>query len=117
MGSEGLATQSIFIFIQMNNKLFVGGLSWGTTDDSLMAAFQQAGNVLSAKVMTDRETGRSRGFGFVEMETDEEALSAIDMWNDRELDGRGIKVNIARPKEDRPRTGGFGGGDGGFRRR
>ena len=82
----------------MKNKLFVGSRAWATTDESLAAAFSQAGEVLSARVMTDRDTGRSRGFGFVEMATDEAADAAIDMWNGKELDGRAIVVNIARPK-------------------
>lgn len=82
----------------MKNKLFVGSLAWATTDESLAAAFSQCGEVLSARVMTDRDTGRSRGFGFVEMATDEAADAAIDMWNGKELDGRAIVVNIARPK-------------------
>jgi RNA recognition motif-containing protein len=82
----------------MKNKLFVGSLAWATTDESLAAAFSQCGEVLSARVMTDRDTGRSRGFGFVEMATDEGADAAIDMWNGKELDGRAIVVNIARPK-------------------
>ena len=82
----------------MKNKLFVGSLAWATTDESLAAAFSQCGEVLSARVMTDRDTGRSRGFGFVEMATDEGADASIDMWNGKELDGRAIVVNIARPK-------------------
>ncbi len=87
----------------MNNKLFIGSLAWATTDDGLNAAFSQAGTVLSARVMLDRETRRSRGFGFVEMSTEEEAQKAIDMWNGKELDGRPIVVNIARPMEERPK--------------
>lgn len=88
-------------------KLFVGGLAWATTDDSLRAAFAEVGEVVYAKVMVDRDTGRSRGFGFVEMATEEAAQAAIERWNDRELDGRAIKVNIARPREERPSRGGF----------
>ena len=83
----------------MQNKLFVGSLAWATTDEGLQAAFAQAGNVVSAKVVTDRESGRSRGFGFVEMETEEEAQKAIEMLNGQELDGRPINVSVARPKE------------------
>ncbi len=101
----------------MAKKLYIGGLSFGTTDDSLGAAFAQAGNVVSAIVIKDKFSGRSRGFGFVEMSTDEETQAAIDMWNDKELDGRTIKVNEARPMEDRPprrdnysRSGPRGGG-------
>lgn len=94
----------------MGKKLFIGSLSFSTTDDSLKAAFEQAGTVVSASVIMDRATGRSKGFGFVEMETDEMAQAAIEMWNNKELDGRAIKVSEARPREDRPRTGGGGGG-------
>lgn len=81
------------------NKLFVGSLSWGVKDATLREAFEKAGNVLSAVVITDRMSGRSKGFGFVEMETPEEAQAAIDMWHEQELDGRKIIVNVARPKE------------------
>lgn len=84
-------------------KLFVGNLAWATTDDTLRNAFAQAATVVSAAVVKDRETGRSRGFGFVEVETAEEAQAAIAMWNGKELDGREIAVNEARPREDRPR--------------
>ncbi len=89
----------------MATKLFIGGITWGTTDEMLAEAFAQAGEVVSAQVMKDRETGRSRGFAFVEMATDEAAQAAIAMWNDQELDGRTIIVNEARPREDsRPNT-------------
>ena len=99
-------------------KLFVGSLAWATTDDSLQAHFAAAGTVASAKVVTDRESGRSRGFGFVEYEDDAEADKAIETLNNSELDGRTITVNEARPREDKPR-GDFGGGNGGgsFRQR
>ena len=80
-------------------KLFVGSLAWGTNDDTLKAHFEQAGTVASAKVITDRETGRSRGFGFVEFENDAEGQTAIDKLNNSELDGRPITVNEARPRE------------------
>ncbi len=83
----------------METKLFIGGLAWAITDDMLREAFERAGTVTSAKVITDRETNRSRGFGFVEMATPEEAQAAIDMWNDQELEGRAIIVNEARPRE------------------
>lgn len=85
----------------MENKLFVGSLSWGTKDEALKEAFAQAGTVLSATVIMDRMSGRSKGFGFVEMETPEEAQAAIEMWNEKELDGRKIIVNVARPREER----------------
>ncbi|MFA6249894.1 MAG: RNA-binding protein [Candidatus Shapirobacteria bacterium] len=106
----------------MAKKLYVGGLSYSTTDQSLAAAFAQAGTVVSAVVIMDKFSGRSKGFGFVEMETEEQAQAAIEMWNEKELDGRTIKVNEARPMEDRPprdnysRSGprqGFGGGNRG----
>lgn len=84
----------------MSNKLFVGSLAWGTTDESLRSFFAQAGNVLSASVITERDTGRSKGFGFVEMSTAEEAQAAKDQLNGKELDGRAISVDIARPREE-----------------
>ena len=86
----------------MAKKLFVGSLAWATTDDSLQAHFAQCGTVASAKVITDRESGRSRGFGFVEFDDDNEADKAIETLNNSELDGRTITVNEARPREDRP---------------
>ncbi len=82
-------------------KLFIGGLSWGTTDESLAAAFSQAGTVLSAVVIKDKLTHRSKGFGFVEMTNDDEADAAIEMWNNQEIDGRAVVVNEARPLEKR----------------
>ncbi|MEI9966232.1 MAG: RNA-binding protein [Candidatus Moraniibacteriota bacterium] len=88
----------------MATKLYVGGVAYATTDQSLHDAFAQAGNVVSAKVIMDRMTNRSRGFGFVEMATDEEAQKAIELWNGKELDGRTLTVNEARPME--PRQGG-----------
>ncbi len=88
-------------------KLFVGSLAWATTDDSLNAHFAQCGTVASAKVVTDRDSGRSRGFGFVEFENDAEADAAVEKLNNSELDGRQITVNEARPREDKPRD--FGG--------
>ena len=96
----------------MSKKLFVGGLSWGTTDEGLHGAFSKFGEIAEAKVITDRETGRSRGFGFVTFANDESAASAITEMNGTELDGRAIKVNEA---EDKPaRSGGGGGGRGGY---
>ncbi len=92
----------------MATKLYVGGLSYSTTQDALQAAFAQAGNVTSATIIMDRMSGRSKGFGFVEMATEEEAQAAIAMFNGKELDGRSLTVNEARPLEPRaPRTGGF----------
>ncbi|MDE2080527.1 MAG: RNA-binding protein [Burkholderiales bacterium] len=97
----------------MGNKLYVGNLAYSVRDDSLLQAFSQFGNVASAKVMMDRETGRSKGFGFVEMGSDAEAQAAINGMNGQPLDGRAVVVNEARPREERP--GGFGGGGGGSR--
>ena len=94
----------------MASKLFIGSLAWTTTDDSLRDFFATAGTVVSASVIMDRETNRSKGFGFVEMSSDEEAKSAIDQLNGKELDGRAIVVSEARPREERPR-GDFGGGN------
>lgn len=84
-----------------NKKLFIGSLPWGVDDAELAQIFSQAGNVVSAQVVKDRETGRSRGFGFVEMSTDEEAQNAISNLNGSEVQGRKIVVNIARPREAR----------------
>ncbi len=97
----------------MGNKLYVGNLAYSVRDDSLLQAFSPFGTVTSAKVMMDRETGRSKGFGFVEMGTDAEAQAAINGMNGQAVDGRAIVVNEARPREERP--GGFGGGGGGNR--
>ncbi|MDP3974026.1 MAG: RNA-binding protein [Candidatus Daviesbacteria bacterium] len=84
-----------------NKKLFVGSLPWGVDDAQLAQIFSQAGNVVSAQVVKDRESGRSRGFGFVEMSTDEEAQNAVKNLNGTDVDGRKIVVNIARPREER----------------
>ena len=94
----------------MGNKLYVGNLAYSVRDDDLQQAFAQFGTVASAKVMMDRDTGRSKGFGFVEMGSDAEAQSAINGMNGQALDGRAVVVNEARPREERP--GGFGGGGG-----
>jgi RNA recognition motif-containing protein len=92
----------------MGNKLYVGNLSYNIRDDDLQQAFAAYGSVASAKVMMDRDTGRSKGFGFVEMGSDAEAQAAINGLNGQALDGRAVVVNEARPREERP--GGFGGG-------
>ena len=84
----------------MAKKLYVGGLAWATNDDGLRDAFSKAGTVTSATVMTDRMTGKSRGFGFVEME-DADAAKAIEMWDGKDLDGRVVRVNEARPRTER----------------
>lgn len=99
----------------MATKLFVGSLAWATTDDSLRDLFSTVGTVESASVIFDRETNRSKGFGFVEMATEEEARAAVDQLNGKDLDGRAIIVNEARPREDRPRSFGGGNRDGGQR--
>ena len=91
----------------MAKKLYVGNLSYGTTSDSLRAGFEKAGAVLSATVLMDKMTGRSRGFGFVEME-DADAQNAISMFDGKDFEGRSIKVNEAKPMEERPRRD-FGG--------
>jgi len=94
----------------VGNKLYVGNLAYSVRDDSLLQAFSPFGTVTSAKVMMDRETGRSKGFGFVEMGSDAEAQAAINGMNGQAIDGRAVVVNEARPREERP--GGFGGGGG-----
>lgn len=106
----------------MAQKLYVGGLPYSTTDQELADAFAQAGSVVSASIVTDRMTGRSRGFGFVEMASEAEGTAAIDMWHGKEFGGRTLTVNVARPKEERPAGGGDrgdrrGGGGGGWRDR
>ena len=93
----------------MNTRLFVGNLSFHTSENDLRDAFAQFGEVVDVKIMTDRETGRSRGFGFVSMATDDAARSAIEQMNGQELDGRALRVNEAEERRDR----GFGGGGGG----
>ncbi len=95
----------------MNKKLYVGGLPYSVTEDKLQEIFSAHGTVESARVITDRFTGRSRGFGFVEMSNEEEAQTAIDSLNGSDLDGRSLTVNEARPQEDRGGGGGGGGGD------
>ena len=97
----------------MGKKLYVGNLSYNIRDNDLEQAFGQYGSVASAKVMMERDTGRSKGFGFVEMGTDAEALAAIEGLNGHTLDGRALTVNEARPMEPRPAGGGFGGGRSG----
>ncbi len=97
----------------MSNKLYVGGLPYSTTEEALEQLFSEHGNVESAKVITDRDTGRSRGFGFVEMESAGEAQKAISALNGTDLDGRTLTVNEAKPRENRSGGGGGGGGYGG----
>jgi RNA recognition motif-containing protein len=95
----------------MAKKLYVGGLSYSTSQQTLQEAFEQAGAVQTATILMDKMTGRSRGFGFVEMSNDDDAEKAIAMWNGKELDGRRLTVNEARPMEaNRPARRDFGGG-------
>ena len=101
----------------MAKKLYVGGLPYSTTDAELKDAFSQAGTVASAVIIIDKMSGRSKGFGFVEMSSDEEAQKAIETWNGKDFGGRSLTVNEARPMEDRPRRdfrGGGGNGGGGY---
>jgi cold-inducible RNA-binding protein len=99
----------------MNNKLYVGNLAYAVRDQDLEQAFAEFGEVTSAKVMMERDTGRSKGFGFVEMATEEQAQAAINGLNEQQLGGRNLMVNVARPREERPAGGGFRGNGGGFR--
>jgi RNA recognition motif-containing protein len=101
----------------MGRKLYVGNMSYDVDSSTLQQWFEAHGTVESAEVISDRETGRSKGFGFVTMGTDEQAAAAIAAMNGQEVGGRSLTVNEAKPKEDRPRSGGFGGGGrsgGGF---
>ncbi len=107
----------------MESKLYVGNLSYNVTEEQLRELFAQAGTIKEIVMITDRDTQRPKGFGFVEMTTQVEAQKAIEMFNEHELDGRRMTVNFARPKEDRGgsrggyRGGGGGGGGGGYRNR
>ncbi|HDQ40889.1 MAG TPA: RNA-binding protein [Desulfonatronum sp.] len=110
----------------MENKLYVGNLSYSTTEDDLRNLFAQAGSVQSVALIKDRDSGRSKGFAFVEMSSDDEAQKAIEQFHGQEYQGRPLTVNVARPREDRPRydgggrggrSGGRGGGGGGGRQR
>jgi RNA recognition motif-containing protein len=99
----------------MGRKLYVGNLTYGVTDSALQHMFEEYGTVQSAQVIMDRDTGRSKGFGFVEMGSDQEAQAAIAAMNGKEVEGRALTVNEARPKEDRGGGGGGRGGGGGGR--
>ena len=98
----------------MAKNIYVGNLAWGVTNEDLLELFGQYGKVLRAQVITDRETGRSRGFGFVEMENDQEAQKAIEALNNFQHNGRPLTVNVAKEREDRGGGGGGGGGGRGF---
>jgi RNA recognition motif-containing protein len=100
----------------MSKRIYVGGLPFKTTEEELNGLFGTYGQVSSAKLITDKYSGQSRGFGFVEMPNKEEALKAIAALNGKDLKGRALKVNEAQARTDRPRTGGFGGGGGRDRR-
>lgn len=96
-------------------NIYIGNLPFQTSDSDLQELFTPFGQVDRANVITDRETGRSRGFGFVEMSNDEEAQKAIEGLNGAEMEGRSLTVNVAKPRTERPRSGGGGGGGGGYR--
>ena len=98
----------------MSTRLYVGNLNFRTTSDELREIFSQAGEVENATVVEDRDTGRSRGFGFVEMATAEGAAAAIEQFNGKEFGGRALTVNEARPRVERGGGGGYGGGRGGY---
>ena len=97
-------------------KLYVGNMSFDTEESDLRKAFEEHGTVDSVAIITDRDTGRSKGFGFVEMSNDTEGQAAIDALNDKDLQGRTLKVNVAKPRTDNRGGGGGGGGRGGFGR-
>ena len=99
----------------MGSKLYVGNLSYDVDSSALEALFTPHGTVQSAQIISDRDTGRSKGFGFVEMGSDAEAQAAIDALNGKDSGGRSLTVNVAKPREERPRSGGYGGGGGGGR--
>jgi cold-inducible RNA-binding protein len=96
--------------VALRSKVDVGGLPYSTTDAELKTAFEKVGPVTSASIIIDKMTGRSRGFGFVEMENEADITKAIEVWNGKDFGGRSLTVNEARPMESRPARGGFGGG-------
>lgn len=108
---EIVLEHSVLIQLIVAKKLYVGGLSYDTTENALREAFAQAGEVSSASIISDRMTGRSKGFGFVEFADDAAAQAAIELWNGKELDGRQLTVNEARPMTPRAPGGGGGGFD------
>ena len=101
----------------MGNKIFVGGLNWDATEDDLRESFGESGAISDAVIVKDRDTGRSRGFGFVTYSSDEEAKAAVEKFDGQDFMGRKLTVNVARPREDRGDGGGRGGGGGGYRDR
>ena len=103
-------------FEEADMKLYVGNMSFDTEESDLRKAFEEHGTVDSVAIITDRDTGRSKGFGFVEMSNDTEGQAAIDALNDKDLQGRTLKVNVAKPRTDNRGGGGGGGGRGGFGR-
>ena len=113
---EVFSSGALSIISNLAKRLYVGGLPYETTDDELKELFSEAGTVESAKVVTDRYSGRSRGFGFVEMANDDEAMKAIESMNGKQIGERSITVNEAKPMGERSERGGFGGGQrrGGF---
>ncbi|KAG5560726.1 hypothetical protein RHGRI_003908 [Rhododendron griersonianum] len=116
-GQVPMASMLNTIRCMSSSKLFIGGLSYGTNDDSLRDAFSGFGQVVEARVITDRDTGRSRGFGFVNFDSEESANSAVSAMDGQPLDGRNIRVNLANDRPSAPRSygGGGGGGGGGYR--
>lgn len=112
---EVFSSGALSIISNLAKRLYVGGLPYETTDDELKELFSEAGAVESAKVVTDRYSGRSRGFGFVEMTNDDEALKAIESMNGKQVGERSITVNEAKPMGERSERGGFGGRGGGSR--
>lgn len=111
--SEEVVTRKEYTLVMQQQNLFIGSLAYATTDDGLQEFFAQIGPVASARVITDRDSGRSKGFGFVQFENETDNQKAVDQLDGKELDGRTISVSLARPKEDRPRRDFNGGGDRG----
>jgi len=115
--SRPTLVKCFFCLELMSMNIYVGNLSYDTTEDQLRELFAPFGEVVRASIITDRATGRSRGFGFIEMTDDAQGRQAIEEVNGKELNGRSLTVNEARPRESRPRGGGGGGGRGGYRGR
>ncbi|GJM92080.1 hypothetical protein PR202_ga08508 [Eleusine coracana subsp. coracana] len=114
-GSSATSSPAVFNAVRlMSTKLFVGGLAWGTDDQSLKEAFNGFGEVIEARVIMERETGRSRGFGFVSFANSEHAQAAMEAMDGKELNGRSVRVNLANERPAGPRGGGGYGGGGGY---